>query len=114
MGEDTPTQRGMMINPQCVNGHPTDGEGMVSPIAVKVLSYILQAAVWVVADDLPRDEWPTDAPAYTQAEVKILKQVGADTLPWVHATRVMFGARVVRGTPDLRLALDFPERLEEE
>lgn len=64
-------------------------------VAVKVHSPLLDAEVWVVADDLPREAWPTDAPVYTQAEVKILQRVGTDTLAWVHATKTMLGATVV-------------------
>jgi hypothetical protein len=66
-----------------------------SIVAVKVWSNVLQDAVWVVADDLPRDHWPTDAPVYTQAEVKILLQVGPRTLAWVHATKTIFNAGVI-------------------
>jgi len=66
-------------------------------MAVKVWSDSLGEAVWVVADNLPREEWPTDAPAYTQTEGKILCQVGPDTIQWVHATKQMFGAEVVKG-----------------
>jgi hypothetical protein len=66
-------------------------------IALKVWSDILREAVWVVADDIPRAEWPTDAPVYTYTEVTILKDVGHDTLVWVHATKEMFGAEVVCG-----------------
>lgn len=41
-------------------------------IAVTVWSEILGAAIWVVVDDLPRDQWPTDDPVYQYAEVKRL------------------------------------------
>jgi hypothetical protein len=68
-----------------------------SIIAVKIWSDVLQAELWVVADDLPKEEWPTEAPVYTQAEVKILAQVGPDTLAWIHATKQMVNARVVDG-----------------
>lgn len=64
--------------------------------AVKVHSDVLDAEIWVVCDDLPREAWPTDAPVYTQKEVKILTQVGPDALAWVHATKTMFGATVIR------------------
>jgi hypothetical protein len=64
-------------------------------VAVKVWSDALQHAIWVVADDLPRDEWPTDAPVYTRAEVKVLTRVGPDTVEWVHVTKQMFNARIV-------------------
>jgi hypothetical protein len=66
-------------------------------IAVKVWSPILDEAVWVVADDLPRDEWPTDARVYTHAEVRILTQVGQDTLTWVHAVKAAVDGRVLDG-----------------
>jgi hypothetical protein len=62
-----------------------------------VRSDILDAEVWVVADDLPLVEWPMGTPVYTQAEVKILTEVGPDTLAWVHPVKEMFGARVVEG-----------------
>jgi hypothetical protein len=66
-------------------------------IAVKVWSPVLGEAVWVVADDLPRDEWPTDAPVYMQSEVKILTYVGSDTLAWVYQLKGLFGATVQEG-----------------
>jgi hypothetical protein len=66
--------------------------------AVKVWSDILQAAVWVIADDLPRNERPTDAPVYTHSEVRVLKEVALDTLAWVHITKAMFNAGVVSST----------------
>jgi hypothetical protein len=64
-------------------------------IALKVWSAVLREAIWVVADDLPREAWPTDALAYTHQEVRILRQIGQDTLAWVHATKRMFGAQVI-------------------
>ena len=64
-------------------------------IALKVWSAVLREAIWVVADDLPREAWPTDALAYTHQEVRILRQIGQDTLAWVHATKRMFGAQVM-------------------
>jgi len=64
-------------------------------IAVKAWSDVLQEAIWVVIDGLPRDQWPSDAPVYTHAEVAILTQIDPDTLSWVHITKQMFGARVV-------------------
>jgi hypothetical protein len=67
----------------------------VCPIAVKVWSVILCEVIWVVADDLPQEAWPGDAPAYTHQEVKVLQQIGQDTLAWVHATKQMFGAQVI-------------------
>jgi TubC N-terminal docking domain len=66
-------------------------------IALKVWSTILGEAIWVVADDLPREAWPAGALAYTHQEVKVLRQLGQDTLAWVHATKQMFGARVIAG-----------------
>lgn len=66
-------------------------------VAVQVWSAILGEAVWVVADDLPRSEWPPDASIYTHQEVKILTQVGPETLAWVQAVKEEFGARVVEG-----------------
>lgn len=72
--------------------------------AVKVQSPVLDTAVWVVADGLPRETWPTDAPVYRQRELKILQRVGTDTRAWVHVTKTMFHAHVVDGgrrpTPD--------------
>ena len=75
-------------------------------MAAKVWSEILQAAVWVVADDLPQEAWPNDAPVYTHTEVKLLRQVGPDTLGWVQALKAMVNGRVVaaqRGTKPLHL-----------
>jgi hypothetical protein len=66
-------------------------------VAVRVWSDMLQEAVWVVADNLPRAKWPTDGRVYTHAEVKMLTRVGPDTLEWVHATKQMFGAQVIAG-----------------
>ena len=72
------------------------GRTLVS--AVKVRSAALETEIWVVAYDLPREAWPTDgATVYTQEEVKLLVQVGTDTLAWVHATKTMFGGNVVQG-----------------
>jgi hypothetical protein len=85
-----------------LNNHPPRsvdkalGEDMC-PIAVKVWSAMLGEALWVVADDLPKDAWPTDALAYTHQEVKVLRRIGQDTLVWVHATKQMFGAQVIAG-----------------
>ena len=72
---------------------PDDG----ALIALKVWSTILGEAIWVVADDLPKEAWPADALAYTHQEVKVLRQLGRDTLGWVHATKQMFGAQVIAG-----------------
>jgi hypothetical protein len=66
-------------------------------IALKVWSAMLGEALWVVADDLPKDAWPADALVYTHQEVKVLRQLGHDTLAWVHATKQMFGAQVIAG-----------------
>ncbi len=66
-------------------------------VAVKVWSDALEAAIWVIADDLPKQEWPTDAPVYTHQEVKQLIQVGPQALAWVHVTKAMFGAQVIDG-----------------
>jgi hypothetical protein len=63
--------------------------------AVKVWSDVLKTSVWVVADDLPQEHWPADATVYTHAEVKILAQVGPNTLAWVHATKLELNGRVV-------------------
>jgi hypothetical protein len=73
------------------------GEGAAEVMAVKVWSDILGEAIWVVADHLPQDEWPTDAPVYTHHEVRILKQVGQDTMAWVHAVKAAVGSRVLDG-----------------
>jgi hypothetical protein len=63
--------------------------------AVKVWSDVLQAAVWVVRDDLPRVEWPHDAAVYTQREVRLLTKVGHDVLQWVNPVKEIFNAKVV-------------------
>jgi hypothetical protein len=78
-------------------------------VAVEVWSGILGEAIWVVANDLPKEAWPGDALAYTHQEVKVLQQLGQDTLAWVHATKQMFGALVIpgRGRP-----LSHPETTE--
>ena len=83
-------------------------------IAVKVLSPILGEALWVVADDLPRDNWPTDASMYTHTEVKILQRFGPDTLAWVHATKALFNARIISATPDPQPTSQIPEQPEAE
>ena len=56
-------------------------------VAVKVWSDVLQAAVWVVRDDLPRVEWPHDAPVYTRREVRFLTKIGHDVLQWVNPVK---------------------------
>ena len=40
--------------------------------------------MWVVADDFRREMWPEDAPVYRRFEVKILSDVGRNTLAWMH------------------------------
>jgi tubulysin polyketide synthase-like protein len=74
---------------------PSEGADESAVMAVKVWSDVLQEAIWVVADDLLCNEWPNDAGVYTHTEVKILRQVGPDTLAWVHAAKERFTARVV-------------------
>jgi hypothetical protein len=70
-------------------------QGTDPVVAVKVFSPSLGGNVWVIDDTLPHEEWPTDAPVYTHAEVKRLTHVGPDTLAWVHPAKELFGARVV-------------------
>jgi hypothetical protein len=65
------------------------------PIAVKVWSDVLNEAIWVIADELPQDERPTDAPVYTYGEIKILTEIGPEVLAWVHTVRQDFGAQVL-------------------
>ena len=68
--------------------------------AIQVWSEVLGTVVWVVADDLPLNEWPMEAPVYTLAEVRLLTQIHAEavreTLAVVHAVKELFQARVVR------------------
>jgi hypothetical protein len=78
--------------------HKALGED-VSPIAVKVWSGMLDEAIWIVANDLPKNAWPADTLAYTLHEVKVLRQIGQDTLAWVHATKQMFGVQVIASRP---------------
>jgi TubC N-terminal docking domain len=69
-------------------------------IAIKAWSDILQEAIWVVVDDLSRDEWPADAPVYEYREVKILKEVGPGALSWVHLLKkeaLRGGKRTIHG-----------------
>jgi hypothetical protein len=68
-----------------------------SIIAIQLWSYVLDAPVWVVLDDLPEGDWPKDAPVYRLSEVRILTAVGHNTLAWVHPVKEMFGGRVVQG-----------------
>lgn len=71
--------------------------GRTPVAAVKVHSTVLDVDLWVVADDLPREQWPTDAPLYTQCEVQLLRQAEArqDVLEWVQMSKELFDARVV-------------------
>jgi len=66
-------------------------------VAVKVWSNVLHAEIWVVADDLPRDNWPQESIIYSHEEVRVLTKVGADTLALVHAVKELFNAQVVEG-----------------
>jgi hypothetical protein len=66
--------------------------GRVAVVAVKIWSDTLEAALWAVADDLPRDQWPQDAPVYTYREMQELRQTSPDVLQWVHITKEVFGA----------------------
>jgi hypothetical protein len=65
--------------------------------AVKVWSDLLEAPIWLVADDLPAMDWPKDAPVYRISEVRILTDVGRHTLVWVHPVREIFRARLIEG-----------------
>jgi hypothetical protein len=65
------------------------------PVAVKVWSDVLQAAVWMVRDNLPRTEWPQDGPVYTHEEIRMLTKVGQDVLQWVNPVKEIFNATVV-------------------
>lgn len=56
---------------------------------------MLQAAVWVVRDNLPRTEWPQDGPVYTHEEMRILTKVGQDVLQWVNPVKEIFSAKVI-------------------
>jgi hypothetical protein len=64
-------------------------------VAVKVLSDVLQAPVWVVQDNLLRTEWPQDGQVYTHEEIRILTKVGQDVLQWVNPVKEIFNAKVV-------------------
>jgi TubC N-terminal docking domain len=87
-----PTAVARGSEPESPANIPEAGEPIV---AVKVWSDILGEAVWVVTSDVPRTDWPTDAPVYTHAEVKLLTLIGPDTVGWVHSAKELFGARVV-------------------
>jgi hypothetical protein len=67
-------------------------------VAVKVFSPCLDSALWVVADNLPCDAWPTDAPVYQHAEVKRLSGVGKDLLVGVHMVKELFAVRLLAVT----------------
>ena len=67
------------------------------PVAVKVWSDVVQAEVWVVADDLSPDKWPTDATVYRHAEVRLLIGMGQDKLELVHLVKTLFDARLLAG-----------------
>lgn len=87
-----------LILPSVTASKPHVIQETAPPVAVKIWSPILNTAVWVVADELLKAEWPHDGTmVYTPAEVKILTQVGPDTLAWVHPVKQLFGARVVDG-----------------
>jgi hypothetical protein len=71
--------------------------GRVPIVAVKIHSDILDALLWVVADDLPREQWPQEGtPVYTHHEVQMLRQAGPNMLQWVHAAMQALGATVAR------------------
>jgi hypothetical protein len=72
---------------------PPDPVEAADVVAVKVFSPCLDAALWAVADDVPCDAWPTDAPVYQYAEVKRLSGTGKDLLAGVHMVKELFAAR---------------------
>jgi hypothetical protein len=78
-------------------------------VAVSVRSNILDDTVWVVADELRHDEWPTDAPIYRHAEVKLLAGAGTDLLATVHRVKALFNARILAVTRHSR-ATDIKEQ----
>jgi hypothetical protein len=83
-------------NQQCSPLWQTPFEDETSQsVAVKVWSDVLQAAVWVVRDNLPRTEWPQDGPVYTHGEIRMLIKVGQDVLQWVNPVKEIFNAKVV-------------------
>jgi hypothetical protein len=65
------------------------------PVAIKVWSDVVQAELWVIIDELPRNEWPTDAPVYRHAEVRLLTGLGPEVLAWAHLVKTLFKARLV-------------------
>jgi hypothetical protein len=73
--------------------------GRMPVVAVEIWSDKLDAVLWVVADELPCDRWPGDAPVYTVSEVRRLQHQPADVLHWVHVTKQDLGARVVDVAP---------------
>jgi hypothetical protein len=81
--------------------------GRLSVVAAKIWSDTLDAALWVVADDLPREQWPQDGElVYTHREVQMLQQAGPNVLQWVHAAKRELGATTAqvrvrrKGEPD--------------
>jgi hypothetical protein len=60
-----------------------------------VWSEVLGTALWVVADDLPQEQWPAEALVYQYAEVKLLTGRGPDVLGWVHLVKTLLNACVV-------------------
>jgi hypothetical protein len=81
--------------------------GRLSVVAAKIWSDTLDAALWVVADDLPRKQCPQDGvPVYTHPEVQMLRQAGPNVLQWVHAAKWELGTTTAqvkarhKGEPD--------------
>jgi hypothetical protein len=69
--------------------------GRVPVTAVKIHSEILDAPLWVVADDVPREQRPHDGtPVYTHHEVQMLRQASTTVLQWVHAAKRELGGTV--------------------
>jgi hypothetical protein len=79
---------------ELLSENPFQGETS-QPVAIYVWSDMLQARIWVVRDDLPREKWPQDGPVYTHGEVRILTKVGSDVLQWVNPVKEIFNAKVV-------------------
>lgn len=59
--------------------------------AVKVWSEVLQAAVWVVADGVPLDEYLGDGKVYTHHEVRVLLAQGRGVKAWAPLDTEMEG-----------------------
>jgi TubC N-terminal docking domain len=59
--------------------------------AVKVWSEVLQEAVWVVADDVPLDEYLADGRVYTYHEVRVLLEQGRGVKAWAPLDTEMEG-----------------------